>query len=117
MADYKANASRVDDLLQNNNVLHRVASFHYSETLGNLMDTNLFMCRPDETVQNVAQGMAKRKISSAIVTDSDLQPIGIVTERDMVRKIVADNVCDTGMKKISDIMTRDPICLSPDEEL
>jgi CBS domain-containing protein len=81
------------------------------------METDMLTCRPDETVQNVAQEMAKRKISSAIVTDSDLQPIGIVTERDMVRKIVAKQVCDTGSKKISDIMTHDPVFLSPDDSL
>jgi len=117
MADHNPNPSRVDDLLQNNDVLHRVASFHYNETLENLMDTDVLTCRPDETVQHVAQEMAKRKISSVIITDSDSRPVGIVTERDMVRKIVADNVCDTGTKKISDVMTRDPVCLSPDDSL
>jgi len=117
MTDHNANPSRVNDLLQNNEVLHRVASFHYNETLGKLMDTDIFTCRPDETIQKVAREMAKRKISSVIVTDSDSYPIGIVTERDMVRKVVADNVCDTGTKTISCVMTHDPICLAPDDSL
>ncbi|KPJ97786.1 MAG: hypothetical protein AMK71_12555 [Nitrospira bacterium SG8_35_4] len=117
MADQNVNPSTIDDLLQNNDVLHRVASFHYNETLGNLMEKDVLTCGPDESVQHVAQEMAKRKVSSVIVTDSDSHPVGIVTERDMVRKIVAENVCDTGTKKISDVMTRDPVCLAPDDSL
>lgn len=117
MADHNGNPSGGDDLLQNNDVLHRVASFHYNETLANLMEPDVFTCSPDESVRNVAREMAQRKISSAIVTDSGMRPVGIVTERDIVRKIVVDSVGETGTKKISDIMTRDPVCLSPDNSL
>ena len=106
-----------DNLLQNNDVLYRVASFHYHETLANLMEQEVFMCRPEDTVQAVAQEMAGRKISSVIVTDREAHPLGIVTERDLVRKIVADRVENTHKKKISDIMTQYPICLSPGDTL
>lgn len=117
MADHNTNPTRVDDLLQNNDVLHRVASFHYNDTLADLMDRNVYMCGPDETVQTVARNMAERKISSAIIIDRDRRPLGIVTERDMVRKIIANNVCDTGAKKIADVMTPDPVFLGPDDSL
>jgi len=117
MADNNITPSESTNLLQNNDVLYRIASFHYNETLGNLMEKNVFVCRPEDTVQAIAQTMAKRKISSVVVTDQDSRPVGIVTERDMVRKVVADGVQDINNKKIADIMTKNPVCLSPSDSL
>lgn len=117
MADNNLTPSESTNLLQNNDVLYRIASFHYNETLGNLMEKNVFLCRPEDTVQAIAQTMAKRKISSVVVTDQDSRPVGIVTERDMVRKVVADGVQDINNKKIADIMTKNPVCLSPSDSL
>jgi len=117
MADHDTNPTRVNDLIHTSDVLHRVAAFHYNETLSSLMNKDVYTCRPDETVQNVARQMAERKISSVIVTDGELRPVGIVTERDMVRKIVAAGVCETGTKRIADVMTADPVCLAPEDSL
>ena len=117
MADNNLTPSESTNLLQNNDVLYRITSFHYNETLGNLMEKNVFVCMPEDTVQAIAQTMAKRKISSVVVTDQDSRPVGIVTERDMVRKVVADGVQDINNKKIADIMTKNPVCLSPSDSL
>jgi CBS domain-containing protein len=117
MTEYNADPFNEVDILQNNDVLYRVASFHYHETLANLMEKEVFMCRPEDTVQAVAQEMARRKVSSVVVTDEGAHPLGIVTERDLVRKVVAECVENTSEKKISDIMTHYPVCLSPGDSL
>ena len=117
MADKLEDLSEENNLLQNGSVLYKIASFNYSENIEQFMNKDVCLCRPDDTVQFVAKEMAGRGISSAIATDSEGVPVGIVTERDMVRKVIADgDVCDIG-KKISDIMTPDPVCLSPDDSL
>ncbi len=117
MAEQLENPVEENNLLQNNSVLYKIASFSYSENIEKLMNRDVFLCRPDDTVQFVAKEMAGRGISSVIATDSKGVPVGIVTERDMVRKVIADgDVCDIG-KKISDIMTADPVCLSPEDSL
>ena len=117
MVEQSENLSEDNNLLQNSSVLYKIASFSYSENIKRLMNRDVFLCRPDDTVQFVAREMAGRGISSVIVTDSEGVPAGIVTERDMVRKVVADgDVCDIG-KSISDIMTAGPVCLSPDDSL
>jgi len=117
LADKPEELPEENNLLQNNSVLYKIASFSYSENIEKLMNRDVFLCRPDDTVQFVAKEMAGRGISSVIATDSEGAPVGIVTERDLVRKVVAaGDVCDTG-KKISDIMTADPVCLSPEDSL
>jgi CBS domain-containing protein len=117
MAEQTDNLSEENSLLHSSSVLYKIASFSYSENIERLMKRGILLCKPDDTVQFVAKEMTGRGISSVIVTDSEGVPIGIVTERDMVRKVVADGeVCDIG-KRISDIMTADPVCLSPDDSL
>ncbi len=105
------------DLLHAGGVLYKIASFQYNEKLEALMDRNVFVCRPDDSVKEIAQTMAVRKISSVIVTDKNLSLIGIITERDLVNKIVA---CDSGKsseRKVSEIMTINPVFLTPHDSL
>ncbi len=117
MAEQTENLSGENNLLQGSSVLYKIASFSYSENIERLMNRDIFLCTPDDTVQFAAKEMAARGISSVIAADSEGVPVGIVTERDMVRKVVADgDVCDIG-KRISDVMTADPVCLSPDDSL
>lgn len=106
-----------DTSLQDNDILHRVASFHYNETLEKLMKKDVFMCGPEESVHIAAQEMARRKISSVIVIDKDKMPLGIATERDMVKKVLAESDQSLRGKKINEIMTPDPVYLSPEDSL
>ncbi len=103
--------------LQQSDAVFRIAAFQYQETLNNIMEKDVYMCRPEDTVQDVAGEMAKKRISSVVVTDSQGRPLGIVTERDMVRKVVAGCSEPVFDKKISGIMTPDPVCLAPDGTL
>jgi CBS domain-containing protein len=101
----------------NNEAVFRIAAFRYNETLQHIMNTSIYVCRPDDPVQPVAEEMAKRRISSVIVTDENKKPLGIVTERDMVRKVVAECREHGFVKEINEIMTPAPVCLSPDDTL
>jgi len=106
-----------ESLLQNSDLLYKITAFQYSEPLKNIMVIDVFACRPGDIVRDVAKEMARRRISSVVVTDEQLRPVGIVTERDMVRKVVVDVSCSMGERNIEDIMTPDPYCLSPDDSL
>ncbi len=103
--------------LQNSEAVFRLDSFRYHETLLSLMDKDVYRCRPDDIIHSVAEEMAKRRVSSVIITDDKSRPIGIVTERDMVRKVVADSEHSKFGRKISEIMTANPVCLPHDGTL
>jgi CBS domain-containing protein len=103
-------------LSQKSEVLNRVTSFRYNEALREIMERDVYLCGTDDTITSVATDMARLRISSAIVTDKKNRPVGIVTERDIVQKVVAEDNNHPN-KLISDIMTPEPVFLSPDDTL
>lgn len=117
MKDLTSNSAESGSLLQNRDLLYKMTSFQYSETVDNMMEKNVYLCRPDDFVRDVAAEMGRRKISSVVVTDEQMKPLGIVTERDMVRKIIAECTEGGPDRKVADIMTPDPICLMPSSTL
>ncbi len=75
-----------------------------------LMARDPATCPPDTPVQNAAQIMRDRHISSLCVTEGD-RLLGIATLRDISGKYVAEAMpADTA---VSAIMTADPIILAP----
>ena len=59
-----------------------------SKTIGDLMSTNIETVGISATAHDVAKRMKDREVSSLIVTESG-KSIGIVTERDLVRRVCA----------------------------
>lgn len=71
---------------------------------------------PDERIVDCAQKMLNHKVGSLLVKDNN-KLLGIVTEKDMVEKIIAKRKGFLG-KKIKEIMTRRSIItISPMEDL
>jgi CBS domain-containing protein len=56
-------------------------------TVGQLMTERLEIISPSDTAQEAAKKMRDKKVSSLVVTDVEDKPIGIVTERDLVRQV------------------------------
>ena len=56
-------------------------------TVGQLMTERLETISPSDTAQKAAKKMRDKKVSSLVVTDVEDKPIGIVTERDLVRQV------------------------------
>jgi CBS domain-containing protein len=54
--------------------------------IGDLMTEKLVTIEASNSAQEAARKMADKKVSSLIVTDANI-PVGIVTERDLVRKV------------------------------
>jgi len=69
----------------------------------------------DASVQSAASLMRDRNVGGLIVTRKD-QPVGIVTERDMLRKVLAD-ARDPKSMKVNDIMTSSLVSIEHDQPL
>ena len=67
----------------------------------------------DATVRDAANGMATRNVNSVLVTDGE-RLTGIFTGTDLIRKVVAAGL-DPNLTPLSDVMTRDPESISPDQ--
>jgi len=62
----------------------------------------------EETVFESAKLMTKNKISSLVIV-SDYKPIGIITERDIVKAITEEK--DLKNIKVTEVMTSEPVTL------
>ncbi len=63
--------------------------------------------KEDDTVKAAVAAMSEKNFGSVIVIDDDEKVIGVMTERDVMRKLVNAGL-DAEKTKLSDIMTRDP---------
>jgi CBS domain-containing protein len=68
---------------------------------------------PSATARAAARLMAEKRVSSVLVTQND-RLAGIVTVRDIARKIVGESR-DADRTHLSAIMTPDPICADADD--
>lgn len=80
-----------------------------------VMNINIKTIAPDSSVKAAAEKMSKFKVGGLIVVDKN-RLVGIVTERDMLTKIVAKNA-DSAKTKVSRIMTREVIMIRPSADL
>ncbi|MGJ8622810.1 MAG: CBS domain-containing protein [Yoonia sp.] len=62
---------------------------------------------PDDTIFDAVTRMAKKNYGSVIVVNSDKSVIGVVSERDVMNKVVAGDL-DPKTAKLSEIMTDNP---------
>ena len=90
-------------------------------TVGNILadrqgDFDIFAASPNDTVAEVASGLKEKRIGVMLVLDEHKKLIGILSERDIVRKL-ADEGAEALKLRASEVMTPDPITCSPDEKL
>src|SRR5205823_1934188 len=83
-------------------------------TVSDLMTPNVLTATPSETIAEVSTRMGDRKVGSIVVVDGT-RPVGILTERDMIR--VAASGTDTSIAKVSEWMTENPDTVDPDVDV
>ena len=61
------------------------------DTVGSIMTHDVQISNKEEKIFNIARMMYGRKIGSVVVTEGR-KPVGIITERDLAYKVVANNI-------------------------
>jgi citrate synthase len=79
--------------------------------VGEIMSSPVVTAEPSETVAAASTRMDDHKVGSVVVVDGT-RPIGILTERDLVRFAAASG--DASSTKVSEWMTEDPDTVGPD---
>jgi CBS domain-containing protein len=69
----------------------------------------------NQTVLEIAQAMVARNIGAVPVLENGVL-VGVFSERDLMRRVVVEGF-DPAATRIADVMTRDPLTVSPLEEL
>jgi CBS domain-containing protein len=83
----------------------------HSMFVRDIMSVNVVTMPPDATIFDVATSMNKMDIGSIIISDRD-RPIGIITEADIVRRVIADEK-DAKTTAARDIMSSPIIHVEP----
>lgn len=68
---------------------------------------------PTASIKEIAEQMKIHQRGAIVIVDSKNQPLGIITERDIVRRVVADGK-DTTQVRALDIMTHPIISVDPE---
>ena len=63
-----------------------------TSTVSDLMRKNVYTIEESASIQNASRKMKDKKVSSLLVLDKNDKPIGLVTERDIVRKVCINDV-------------------------
>ena len=83
-------------------------------TVADIMSSPPVTATPSETIAVAASRMREEKVGSVVVVDGT-RPIGILTERDLVR--FGASGADGSASKVSEWMTEDPDTVAPEVEV
>ncbi|WP_299080426.1 CBS domain-containing protein [uncultured Ruegeria sp.] len=92
---------------------------HTQTTVSKLLEGKgdaVFSVRPNETIHSVVNTLKERRIGAVVVTDQNGTLQGILSERDIVRRM-ADTPGQTLPQSVEDLMTKDVRSCTPDDLL
>lgn len=77
--------------------------------------TNVITIRPEQTIREAIALLARHNVGALVVVDEGNRPVGIISERDIVRAAVVDE--GLFARPVGGIMTRDLITGLPQDDL
>lgn len=81
-----------------------------------VMTSPVITINENSSVRRVAQLMDKNDVGCIIVTSKEGKPVGIITERDLVKRVLTKNT-PIGRFKAKNVMTSPLLTIDPDETL
>jgi CBS domain-containing protein len=85
----------------------------YREIKG-IMQKNLFTVTEDDRVVDAAKIMAKKQIS-CIITVKGKKPVGILTERDLIRRVIVEGKSAEKLL-VKDVMSKPVVTIPPESD-
>ena len=87
-----------------------------SVPIKDVMSSPVITVYEDDSVEHVAKLMAERDIGSIVVIDRGGNPIGVITERDIVVRVATKNLLPSAVKA-KDVMTSPSRIIDPDADI
>lgn len=76
-------------------------------SVGRICCRDVCLAAPDESVRVAAQRMSQQRIGTLLILDEGKEPIGLVTDRDLVLRVLVAGR-DPQKTPLGHVMTRDP---------
>lgn len=94
--------------------ISQIEAYPFQKKLHEIMSKPVETVIAEATVKDIAYKMTELGIAAVVVVDENRKMIGIVTERDLVRKVLAKDALEClKHSKASDIMTPEPYFMAP----
>ncbi len=94
--------------------LTQMEAYPFQKRLSEIMSSPVECCEPSTPVKLLARQMATHGIGAILVCDQKNRVLGIVTERDLVAKVLAREQVDNSQICAKDVMTTDPYTMTPE---
>jgi CBS domain-containing protein len=95
------------------NALTQMEAYPFKKRLSEIMSSPVETCTPDTPVRDIARIMTKRGVGAILVSDQKRRANGIITEHDLVSKVLAADPADCENQTAADVMTPKPFTMSP----
>ncbi len=89
-------------------------AYPFKKRLAEIMVSNVDTCPPGITAKQVARRMVERGVGAILVVDEDRHLLGMVTERELVARVVATESANRHEITAREIMTPQPPTMTPD---
>lgn len=96
------------------NALTQMESYPFKKRLADIMSATVGTCSPDTAIREVARRMTERGVGAILVCNDRHRPVGIISERDLVTKVLAREAATPRAIIAADIMTPDPFTMTPE---
>jgi len=94
--------------------LTQMESYPFKKRLADIMSEPVGTCAPETPIKEVARRMTERGGGSILVCNPNRRPVGIISERDLVTKVLARENLDPKAAQAAQIMTPDPFTMTPE---
>lgn len=85
-------------------------------SIKSVMSSSPDYAEPQETARDAAVRMRQRAVGSLIVISETYAPIGIITDRDLMERVLAADK-DPEVTRVADIMTPSPVTIAETETI
>ena len=85
-------------------------------SIGRICRREVHLVDPSDTVQEAAHRMKVRAVGTLVAVDSKRHPVGVITDRDIVTRVVAPGL-DGRQALVAEAMTRNPVSVLEDTSI
>ena len=88
--------------------------------IGSVCNPEVVTIEPDELILDAAKRMRERHVGDLVVVrhaGGGREPIGVLTDRDIVVGVIAKDVAHLATLKVGDGITSDPVCARDTEDV
>lgn len=86
----------------------------FRKRICDIMSTPVITCAATDTIDRVAELLTDHRISSLVVVDTGGKPVGLVTDSDLVSKVLTRKDCPNTRLTAAEVMSPNLVSLPPD---